>query len=69
MQDDNDKTPVRFRCVNCNHESVGWKGKDGLTRFKCPRCGTVTVSKVMTRRHIRLDVYAPEGQVALCTIK
>lgn len=69
MQDSKDTTPVKFRCVNCNYESIGYQSEDGLIKFKCPRCGSVTISKMMTRRHIRLDVYAPEGQVALNTIK
>lgn len=41
---------------------IGYEGKDGITRMTCDRCGTVMVSKLMGRRHDRIDIYAPRGQ-------
>ena len=34
-----------------------------MIRFVCPNCGTVTVSKEKSRRHIQIDMYAPKGEV------
>ena len=44
-------------------EQIAWKNETGMTRFVCPHCGTVTVSKEKSRRHIQIDMYAPKGEV------
>lgn len=54
--------PVRVICTNCRSENVGWRDETGMTKVQCPKCGAVTVSKVMSRRHVQLDIYAPKGQ-------
>lgn len=53
---------VPFVCVNCHTEIEGIKDENGKTKVKCPYCGTVTVSQIKSRRHIQIDVYAPQGQ-------
>ena len=53
---------VRCKCVNCGNEIAGVKDMNGKIKMKCPYCGTVTVSRVMSRRHVQIDVYAPQGQ-------
>lgn len=54
--------PMSCVCMNCHKKIIGIRDANGMTKVKCPHCGTVTVSKAVSRRHIRLDVYAPEGQ-------
>lgn len=58
-------TPVRLVCLNCRKNIVGYQGEDGLTKIQCPYCGTLTVSKVISRRHVQVDVFAPQGQELL----
>lgn len=65
MQNYETMKPVTVMCHNCQSQVVGWQDQSGLMRIQCPKCGTVTVSKVMSRRHIQLDIYAPKGQVLL----
>ena len=57
--------PIKWVCLNCRSIIVGFQGEDGLTRIKCPHCGTVTVSKLISRRHVQVDVFAPQGQELL----
>ncbi len=52
-------------CVNCAEKVVGCRDKDGRAKIICHRCGAQYVSKRMGRRHDRIDVYAPIGQVAI----
>lgn len=44
-------------------KKLHWKDETGMIRFLCPNCGTVTVSKEKSRRHIQIDMYAPKGEV------
>lgn len=57
--------PVSFVCLNCHKEIIGIRDVNGLTKVRCPHCGTVTVSRVMSRRHVTYDIYAPDGQVLM----
>ncbi len=65
MQQFTGNKPVESVCLNCFEKVVGWTSDDGLIRIKCQRCGTVMVSKKISRTHIQVDVIAPKGQVAL----
>lgn len=65
MQDGGRLKPVRVICQNCHGPIVGWQDKEGVTRIQCPKCGAVTVSKLMSRRHVQMDIYAPAGQTIL----
>jgi len=61
-----DKTkPINVWCLNCHRNIVGWQDAKGVAKCTCPYCGTVTVTKVLGRKHMRYDVYAPSGQVLL----
>ena len=62
MQKTGNTKAVPFVCLNCKTTNVGWQGSDGLTRAKCEKCGAVTVSKVMSRRHMQFEVYVPKGK-------
>ena len=62
MEENNYPKPVKVICVNCKREIIGYRDECGKTRVTCPCCGAVTVSKIMGRRHVQLDVYAPKGQ-------
>lgn len=64
MQDYGSKS-VETECPNCHHKIVVWRDKDGRAKWVCPQCRTMTVSKVMSRRHVQMDIYAPEGQVLM----
>lgn len=57
--------PVFYMCLNCIKKIIGIRDVNGMTKVKCPHCGTVTVSHVMSRRHVTYDVYAPEGQTIM----
>ena len=61
----NYEKPVTVTCLNCRETVTGIMDVNGRTKVKCPKCGTVTVSKVMGRRHVQVDVYAPQGQVLM----
>lgn len=57
--------PMPYVCLNCYNKIIGIRDAKGMTKVKCPHCGTVTVSRVMSRRHVSFDVYAPKGQVLM----
>ena len=51
---------VEVICHHCHAKTTGWKDADGVTKMQCKKCGTVTVSKPMSRRHVQIDVYMPK---------
>ncbi len=51
---------VEVICHHCHTKTTGWKDADGVTKMQCTKCGTVTVSKPMSRRHVQIDVYMPK---------
>lgn len=59
--------PVRRYCPNCGNLASGGRDEDGVAKLTCRRCGTVFTSKLKSRRHDRLDVYAPRGEEILET--
>lgn len=61
MQQEGKATPVEIICNNGFNRMMGIR-INGITKVQCPRCGAVLVSKVMSRRHIQTDTYAPRGQ-------
>lgn len=61
MQQEDKAKPVEMICGNCYTRMIGLR-INGITKVQCPRCGAVMVSKVMSRRHIQTDIYAPKGQ-------
>lgn len=52
-------------CPNCGNKVTGAQSADGRTKIVCNRCMAVSVQVVMGRRHKRIDVYAPKGQIIL----
>ncbi len=60
-----DCKPVETECPNCHQKILAWRDPNGVAKWVCPRCRTKTVSKVMGRRHINLDIIGPEGQVLI----
>lgn len=61
MQQKDTAKPVDIMCNNCYMRTIGFR-INGVTKVQCPRCGAVLVSKIMSRRHVQMDMYAPKGQ-------
>ena len=57
-----DLVRVQWYCPNCGNLVTGVRDQEGTVNIKCHTCFTVMVSKMMGRRHDRLDIYAPIGQ-------
>ena len=55
-------TKISAICHHCHNKVIGWTDVDGVTKTQCRRCGTVAVSKPMSRRHVHIDVYMPKKQ-------
>lgn len=49
-------------CLNCHNEVLGFQDETGTTKIQCPKCGSVSVTKIMGRRHVRVDIFAPKGE-------
>ena len=56
---------IKVVCNNCFRITTGYRDENGVVKYQCTRCGATSVSKVMGRRHVQLDVYAPAGQELL----
>jgi hypothetical protein len=52
-------------CPNCAERLIGFTDARGFTRAECRKCHSVSVRKVMGRRHNRIEIYAPKGQETL----
>lgn len=50
-------------CVNCGKQIVGYRDAKGLVKISCPQCGLSMVSKLISRRHERIDIYVPDGAI------
>ena len=55
-------TYVFVLCNNCESKQIGYPDENGKVKIHCKKCGATTHYKIIGRRHIRLDVYAPAGQ-------
>lgn len=58
-------TYVFVLCQNCETKHIDFPDENGEVKIHCNNCGATTHYKIMGRRHIRLDVYAPAGQELL----
>lgn len=58
-------TPVQWHCANCGALVMGMRNSDGIVKARCPKCQAVMVSKQMGRRHDRIDIYAPPGEMRM----
>ena len=63
MQEKEIWRPFSWHCPNCGGISVGYKNSSGTIKVECSKCHAVMVRKVMGRRHDRIDIYAPKGEV------
>ena len=57
--------PIHEICHNCHKEIIAWQDESGLIKYRCPRCGCVTVSKRISRMKRQLEITAPKGQVVI----
>lgn len=51
--------PYREICDSCHKEIIAFKSEDGLVKYQCPFCGTVTVKRIKSRYHYVKDVRRP----------
>ena len=56
---------IKVVCNNCFRITTGFRDENGFVKYQCTRCGATSVSKVMGRRHVQLDIYAPARQELL----
>lgn len=56
-------TPIPMYCSNCGELLYGYRNDEGKIKYECKRCGTVAVRVQKGRRHDKIDLYAPEGQL------
>ena len=54
---------IPMYCSNCGALLYGYRNDEGKIKYECKRCGTVAVRVQKGRRHDKIDLYAPEGQV------
>ncbi len=63
MEDIHDEwQPLSMFCSNCGTRLTGYKNSEGLIKIECGRCHSVSVRRMIGRRHNRIDIYAPKGQ-------
>ena len=55
----------RLMCHNCHYETYVLRDECGFAEMQCPCCGAKITMKMISRRHVQIDVYAPKGQVVL----
>ena len=47
---------------NCRYRVNDFEDKNGITQMSCEKCGAILIRKALSRRHDRIDLYAPCGQ-------
>ncbi len=57
--------PFPMFCSNCGNRLTGYRNSEGLIKIECGRCHSISVRKSIGRRHNRIDIYAPKGQVTI----
>jgi ribosomal protein S27E len=53
---------MKIVCQNCITIHEVWLNENGESKIKCQVCGSTIVVKIMSRRHIKIDIFAPERQ-------
>ncbi len=53
---------VSWHCPNCGAISTGVKNSDGTFKVECTRCHTVMVRRIISRRHNKFEIYAPDKE-------
>lgn len=56
-------TPIPMFCPNCGQLNYGYRNEEGRIKYECKRCKVVFVRTQKGRRHDRVDIYVPSGQV------
>jgi len=54
--------PIKDICHNCHREVIAWTDGLGNFKYKCPNCHATTVSRVISRRKVQIEITAPKGQ-------
>ena len=57
--------PIKWYCPHCGHLIVGYKNSKGDIKQECGYCGTVMLRRKINRKHICLDIFAPETECAV----
>lgn len=52
-------------CNNCGERTSATTNEVGYAKIRCRKCGVVTEWQEIGRRHVRLDIFAPHGQVLM----
>ena len=55
--------PFSWYCPNCGDLTRGYKNKEGTIKVECGSCHAVMVRTFKGRRHNRIDIYAPVGEI------
>ena len=56
---------VSWHCINCGHILTGFKRNDNKVKITCNKCGSEQIMQSLSRRHNRLDSYAPKGMESI----
>ena len=54
---------LSWYCCNCGTKITSIRNEDGYYKAKCPKCGSCSVRKIMSRRRDVIEIIAPKGQV------
>ena len=57
-------TPIPMYCSNCGQLNYGFRNDEGKIKYECKKCKVVAVRTQKGRRHDRIDLFAPVGQVS-----
>ena len=49
-----------FICENCGYPLSSYENNKGEQHITCPKCGMEYKRKMLGRRHMRSDMYAPD---------
>ena len=61
LKDKKDQIKAKsWYCPNCKTEVCGLKNKKDQIKAKCEMCGVQMVRKSIGRRHLQIDIYAPD---------
>lgn len=60
---------IEIICQNCHTLCYGYYVAGDKTKITCRKCGAVTITQIMSRRHINYELYAPKGQIFIGRIK
>ena len=57
--------PAIIHCPNCGTIVTGYRDDKGCAKIHCETCQANMVTKQVSRRHERIDLFAPQGQVSI----